>query len=58
MRECAVPNVFDAIYTSNLIDYVAPSSLVLLAMSVLKQTGLLFTDTFRHYLIQLLRWDT
>ena len=48
---CAFPSIFDAIYASNLIDYIAPPSLVLIAMSVLKQAGLLFTDTFRHYLI-------
>ena len=44
----SVPNSFDAIYTSNLIDYVALPSLVLVAMSVLRQTGLLFTTAFRY----------
>ena len=42
------PSVFDAIYASNLIDYIAPPSFVLVAMSILKPNGLLFTDTFRH----------
>ena len=46
-----VPHSFDAIYTSNLIDYIALPSLVLVAMSVLKQTGLLFTTAFRYIMI-------
>ena len=44
----SIPHSFDAIYTSNLIDYVALPSLVLVAMSVLRQTGLLFTNAFRY----------
>jgi len=44
----SLPSLFDAIYASNLIDYIAPPSFVLVAMSILKQSGLLFTDTFRH----------
>ena len=47
----SIPHSFDAIYTSNLIDYVALPSLVLVAMSVLKQTGLLFTTAFRYIAI-------
>ena len=47
----SIPHSFDAIYTSNLIDYVALPSLVLVAMSVLKQTGLLFTTAFRYIII-------
>ena len=47
----SIPHSFDAIYTSNLIDYVALPSLVLVAMSVLKQTGLLFTTAFRYIMI-------
>ena len=46
-----VPHSFDAIYTSNLIDYIALPSLVLVAMSILKQTGLLFTTAFRYIMI-------
>ena len=45
------PCLFDAIYTSNLIDYIATPSFVLAAMSVLKQAGFLFTDTFRHIMV-------
>ena len=45
------PCLFDAIYTSNLIDYIATPSFVLAAMSVLKQSGLLFTDTFRYAMV-------
>ncbi|XP_065916565.1 uncharacterized protein [Dysidea avara] len=44
----SLPSLFDAIYASNLIDYIAPPSFVIVAMSILKQKGLLFTDTFRH----------
>ena len=46
-----LPCLFDVIYTSNLIDYIATPSLVLAAMSVLKKSGLLFTDTFRHIMV-------
>ena len=46
-----LPCLFDAIYTSNLIDYIACPSLVLAAMSVLKKSGILFTDAFRHILV-------
>ena len=47
----SIPHSFDAIYTSNLIDYIALPSLVLVAMSVLKQAGLLFTTAFRYIMI-------
>ena len=43
-----LPQHFDAIYTSNLMDYIAPLSLVLLAMPILKLNGSLFT-TAMHY---------
>ena len=46
-----IPHLFDAIYTSNLIDYIALPSLVLVTMSVLRQTGVLFTNTFRYIAI-------
>ena len=45
------PCLFDAIYASNLFDVIAPPSLVLTVVSVLKQSGILFTDTFRHFVI-------
>ena len=45
------PHLFDAIYASNLFDVIAPPSLVMAAMSVLKQSGFLFTDTFRHFVV-------
>ena len=38
-----LPEQFDAIYASNLLDYISPLSLVLLAMPILKSTGSLFT---------------
>ena len=44
----SVPHLFDAIYASNLIDYIALPSIVLVTMSALRQTGLLFTNTFRY----------
>ena len=44
-----LPRFFDAIYSSNLIDYIAPPSLVLLAMLVLKPDGALFTSVFYYY---------
>ena len=47
----SIPHSFDVIHTSNIIDYVALPSLVLVAMSVLKQTGLLFTTAFRYIMI-------
>ena len=47
----SIPCLFDAIYSSNLIDYIATPSFVLAAMSVLKQSGFLFTDTFRHTMV-------
>ena len=54
-RHCAYssrfPCLFDVIYTSNLIDYIATPSLVLAAMLVLRKSGLLFTDTFRHMIV-------
>ncbi|XP_065897357.1 uncharacterized protein [Dysidea avara] len=44
-----LPCLFDAIYSSNLIDYIAPPSLVLLSMLVLKSDGILFTSVFYYY---------
>ena len=38
--------LFDAIYTSNLIDHVSPAVLVLTATSLLKPGGMLFTSSF------------
>lgn len=43
-----LPQQFDAIYTSNLFDYLSPLSLVLLAMPILKCDGSLFT-TLLYY---------
>lgn len=43
---CSVPSLFDAVYSSNLMDFTAPPSLVLLALSVLKDSGLLFATSF------------
>ena len=43
-----LPCLFDAIYSSNLIDYIAPPSLVLLSMLVLKSDGVLFTKLFYY----------
>ena len=45
------PCLFDAIYSTNLIDYIAPPNFVLAALLVLKQSGFLFTDTFRHIMV-------
>ena len=47
----SIPRSFDAIHTSNVIDFVALPSLVLVAMLVLRQTGLLFTTAFRYIMI-------
>ena len=44
-----LPQQFDAIYTSNLSDYLALPSLVLLAMRILKLNGSLFTTTLYYY---------
>ena len=44
-----LPRQFDAIYTSNLFDYVSPLSLVLLAMPILKSNGSLFTTAFAYF---------
>lgn len=44
-----LPQRFDAIYTSNLIDYIAPPSLVLLTMPVLKFNGSLFTTVLYYH---------
>ena len=38
--------LFDAIYTSNLIDHVSPAVLVLTTTSLLKPGGMLFTSSF------------
>jgi len=43
-----LPNSFDAIYSSNLLDYIAPPSLVLLTLQILKPDCLLFTSIM-HY---------
>ena len=43
-----LPQQFDAIYTSNLFDYVSPLSLVLSAMPILKSNGSLFTDALAY----------
>jgi len=47
---CSIPSLFDAVYSSNLMDFTAPPSLVLLALSVLKDSGLLFATSF-HYAV-------
>ena len=39
-----LPHQFDAIYSSNLLDYFAPPSLVLLSLQNLKPDGVLFTS--------------
>ncbi|XP_065897339.1 uncharacterized protein [Dysidea avara] len=39
---------FDAIYSSNLLDFVAPPSLILLALQILKPDGVLFTNIVYH----------
>ena len=44
-----LPQQFDAIYTSNLIDYIAPISLVLLTMPILKFNGSLFTTAIYYH---------
>ena len=43
------PQQFDAIYTSNLIDYIAPLSLVLLTMPILKFNGSLFITALYYH---------
>ena len=43
------PEQFDAIYSSNLLDYLAPLSLVLLAMPILKFKGSLFTTALYYH---------
>ncbi|XP_065911531.1 uncharacterized protein [Dysidea avara] len=48
---CSVPSLFDAVYSSNLMDFTAPPSLVLLAMSVLKDSGLLFAMSFHSTVV-------
>ena len=44
-----LPQQFDAIYTSNLSDYISLPSLVLLAMRILKLNGSLFTTTLYYH---------
>ena len=44
-----LPQQFDAIYASNLLDYVSPLSLVLLAMPILKSNGSLFTTVLSYF---------
>ena len=39
---------FDLIYSSNLLDHLAPPNLVLTALPLLKENGLLFTCAFRY----------
>jgi len=39
-----IPHSFDAIYSSNLLDYFAPPSFVLLSLQILKPDGVLFTS--------------
>ena len=46
-----LPQQFDAVYSSNLFDYLAPLSLVLLAMPILKHNGSLFATTFYYNLV-------
>ena len=43
-----VENVFDIIYTSNLIDPVYPPNLVLFAIPLLKPSGYLFTTSIKY----------
>ncbi|XP_065897337.1 uncharacterized protein [Dysidea avara] len=43
-----LPNLFDVIYSSNLLDHTAPPSLILLALQILKPDCLLFTS-IAHY---------
>ena len=44
-----LPQQFDAIYSSNLLDYVSPLSLVLLAMPILKSNASLFTTVLSYF---------
>ena len=44
-----LPEQFDAIYSSNLFDYLAPLSVVLLAMPILKFKGSLFTTALYYH---------
>ena len=47
-----IPILFDAIYTSNLFDYICPSKLVFSTCSLLKPTGTLFTATLKSFVPQ------
>ena len=44
-------HMFDLIYSSNLLDHLSPPNLVLSAIPVLKENGLLFTSTLRYKVI-------
>ena len=43
------PVLFDAIYTSNLFDYISPPQLVFSTIPLLKSTGTLFTTTMKTF---------